>query len=67
MVQVSYPLEKRRNIMFWKKDPKKELEKRYQGLMKEAMELQRSGKIPEFAKKSAEAEGVLAEIQAISA
>lgn len=53
--------------MFWKKDPKKELEKRYQGLMKEAMELQRSGKIPEFAKKSAEAEGVLAEIQAISA
>jgi hypothetical protein len=51
--------------MFWKSDPKKKLQKVYEKAMAEAMELQRAGKIPEFAKKSAEAEGVLKEIEAL--
>lgn len=53
--------------MFWKKDPKKKLQKEYENAMAEAMELQRSGKIPEFAKKTAEAESILKEIQSMKA
>jgi hypothetical protein len=53
------------DLMFWKSDPKKKLQKVYEKAMADAMELQRAGKIPEFAKKSAEAEGVLKEIEAL--
>lgn len=53
-------------MWFSKKDPKKELEKQYQVALQEAMELQRSGKIPEFAKKTAEANKVLAELEALA-
>jgi hypothetical protein len=52
-------------MWFTKKDPKKELDKKYQALLQEAMELQRTGKIPEFAKKTAEANAVLDEIDAL--
>lgn len=39
-------------------DPKKKLKKRYEKLMEEAMQLQRSGDIKGYAKKMAEAEEV---------
>lgn len=51
--------------MFFKSDPKKKMQKQYEAAMREAMELQRSGKIPEFAKKTAEAEAILKEIEAL--
>jgi hypothetical protein len=53
--------------VFFKSDPKKKLQKKYETAMKEAMELQRSGKIPEFAKKTAEAQAILKEIEAMAA
>jgi hypothetical protein len=40
------------------KSPAQKLEARYHALLKEAQTLQRTGKIPEFAKKTAEAEAV---------
>ena len=43
---------------FFKKDPVKELEKNYQKLLEEAMELQRSGDIKSYALKMEEAEKV---------
>lgn len=53
--------------LFKKKDPTLQLQKSYEGLMHEAMQLQRSGKIPEFAKKTAEANKVLAELEKLMA
>ena len=50
-------------MFFGKKDPTKKLKAEYQKLLGEAMELQRNGKIPEFAKKSAEANAVYEELQ----
>ena len=47
------------------RDPKKALHKQYMALMKEARDLQRSGKIPELARKTAEADAVLKEIEAL--
>lgn len=49
----------------FKRDPVATLEKKWRALLKEAMELQRAGKIPEFAKKTAEAERVRAELDAL--
>lgn len=48
-------------------DPKKKLEKRYARLLEEAVNLQRAGKIPEHATKTAEAEEVLRQIEALEA
>jgi len=58
-----------RNIMFnlFKKNPLKELEKKYARLMEEAMQLQRKGDIKGYAAKIAEAEAVQKEIDALSA
>jgi hypothetical protein len=53
--------------LFKKKDPALQLQKSYEALQKEAMQLQRSGKIPEFAKKTAEADKVLTEIEKLKA
>lgn len=47
---------------FFKKDPQKELEKKYQKLLEEAMNLQRSGDIKGYAIKMAEAEEVAKQI-----
>ena len=46
-------------------DPAAKLNERYLALLKEARDLQRAGKIPEFGRKTAEAEAVLAEIDAL--
>jgi hypothetical protein len=43
-------------IMGLFKSPAEKLEARYHRLLKEAQTLQRTGKIPEFEKKTAEAE-----------
>jgi hypothetical protein len=51
--------------MFFKTQEEK-LKEKYNGLLKEAMNLQRSGKIPEYAKKSAQAQDVYKEIEALS-
>lgn len=51
----------------FKRDPKKALHKQYLGLMKEARDLQRAGKIPELARKTAEANAVLDELEALEA
>lgn len=50
-----------------KPDPAKKLEKRHLQLLKEARDLQRRGDIPAFAKKTAEAEAVRAELEALRA
>lgn len=47
----------------FKKDPIKALEKKYQKLMEEAMQIQRSGDIKGYAAKVAEAEEVQQEIE----
>ena len=47
----------------FKKDPVKNLKKKYEKLMQEGMELQRKGDIQGYALKSEEAEKVMAEIQ----
>jgi hypothetical protein len=47
----------------FKKDPIKALEKKYQKLMEEAMQIQRSGDIKGYAAKMAEAEEVQQEIE----
>jgi hypothetical protein len=44
---------------------KKRLEKQYARLLLEARDLQRAGKIPEFAKKTAEAEAVANRLAAL--
>jgi hypothetical protein len=46
----------------FKKDPTVKLEKKYQALLEEAMQIQRSGDIKGYAKKMAEAEEVMEEI-----
>lgn len=50
---------------WFSKSPSEKLEARYQALLKEAHALQRTGKIPEFARKTAEAEAVRMEIEAL--
>jgi len=49
----------------FKKDPVKKLEKKYLKLMEEAMEIQRGGDIKAYAQKTAEAEKVAEEIEAL--
>ena len=51
----------------FKKDPVKKLEKKYLKLMEEAMAIQRGGDIKAYAEKSAEAEEVAKEIEALKA
>ncbi len=48
-----------------KDDPAAKLNKRYLALLKEARDLQRAGKIVEFGRKTAEAEAVRLEIDAL--
>lgn len=50
---------------FLKKDPVEKLNQRYLALLKEARDLQRSGDIPAFAKKTSEAEAVREEMEAL--
>jgi hypothetical protein len=52
---------------FFKKNPTAQLEKKYEKLLEEAMQLQRKGDIKGYAIKSAEAEEVLQEIEKINA
>lgn len=47
----------------FKKDPVQKLHKKYLKLMEEARDLQRKGDIQAFARKSAEAETVMQEIE----
>ena len=47
----------------FKKDPIKQLEKKYLKLMEEAMQIQRGGDIKAYAQKAAEAEKVAEEIE----
>ena len=47
------------SLNIFQKFTKKSLEKRYNKLLFEAMNLQRGGKIPEFYRKTAEADAVL--------
>jgi len=47
------------------RSPHKRLQKQYLSLMKEARDLQREGKIPELAKKTAEADAILVKIRAL--
>ena len=54
-------------LNFFRKDPRKALQKRYEQLLLEARNLQRAGKIPEFAKKTEEAEAVRAQIDELDA
>jgi hypothetical protein len=51
----------------FKKDPVKALEKKYEKLLEEAMQLQRGGDIKGYAAKMAEAEEVQKEIEAAEA
>jgi hypothetical protein len=51
---------------FFKKNPAAQLEKKYEKLLEEAMQLQRKGDIKGYAVKSAEAEEVLKEIEKIN-
>ncbi len=51
----------------FKKDPTKKLEKEHQKLLKEAMELQRSGDIKGYAAKIAEAETLEKKIAELTA
>ena len=47
---------------FFKKDPKKELQKEYEKLMKEAVEAQRKGDIDNYSTLSAKANDIAKEI-----
>ena len=51
----------------FRRDPTRALRKRYEALMKEARDLQRAGKIPELARKTAEAHEALKELEAAEA
>ncbi|MEY2949108.1 MAG: hypothetical protein RLZZ248_309 [Bacteroidota bacterium] len=53
-------------LNFFKKNPTAKLEKKYEKLLEEAMQLQRKGDIKAYAIKSAEAEEVLKEIEKIN-
>lgn len=48
---------------FFRKDPIKKLEKQYQQLLEEAMQLQRKGDIKAYARKMDEAEQLLKTIE----
>ncbi len=50
-------------MWFFKKDPVKKLQQEYEDLLEQAMHLQRNGKIPEYARKTAEAEAMLKKIE----
>ena len=50
----------------FKKDPVKKLKKEYEALLKEAMEIQRSGDIKGYAAKMSEAEALEKKIQEIT-
>ncbi len=50
---------------FLKADPKKKLQKKYEKLLFEGMQFQRNGDIRNYSMITAEAEKVLAEIQAL--
>ena len=50
-------------LNFFRKDPIKKLEKQYQQLLEEAMQLQRKGDIKAYAKKMDEAEQLLKTIE----
>lgn len=50
----------------FKKDPVKQLEKTYQKLMEEAMQIQRSGDIKGYAHKMAEAEEIQKQIDELT-
>lgn len=50
---------------FFRQDPLKKLEAQYARLLEQARDLQRQGDIQAFAQKSAEADAVLQEIQAL--
>ncbi|MEM8933868.1 MAG: DUF6435 family protein [Acidobacteriota bacterium] len=50
---------------FLRPDPKKRLEKQYMKLMEEARDLQRRGDMPAFAEKSAEAEAIGRQMDAL--
>lgn len=49
----------------FRKDPKKQLEKKLARLLEEARDLQRRGDMPGFARKSAEAEEVGQQLDAL--
>lgn len=49
----------------FKKDPVKDLQKQYQKLMEEAMQLQRNGDLKSYALKIAEAEELLKKLDAL--
>ncbi len=51
--------------LFGKKDPRKKLEKQYAQLLEEAMTLQRGGDIKGYAAKTAEAEEVMKQMEAL--
>ncbi|MGB3547332.1 MAG: DUF6435 family protein [Saprospiraceae bacterium] len=51
--------------LFGKKDPRKQLEKEYAKLLEEAMTLQRGGDIKGYAAKTAEAEEVMKQMEAL--
>lgn len=51
--------------LFKKKDPTADLEKKYARLLEEAMQLQRGGDIKGYAAKTAEAEAVADELDAL--
>jgi len=50
-------------LKWFKKDPVKELQKQYQKLMEEAMQLQRNGDLKSYALKVAEAEEIIKKIE----
>jgi len=51
---------------FFKSNPEKKLQTEYERLLKEAMQFQRNGDIMSYSTKTAEAEKVYEEIQAIT-
>jgi hypothetical protein len=52
---------------FFKKDPRKKLEKKYLQLMEEARDIQRSGNLKLYAQKIEEAQAVQRELEDLSA
>lgn len=54
-------------LNFFKKDPIKQLEKEYEKMLEEAMQIQRSGDIKAYALKMDAAEQLLKKIEAMKA
>lgn len=52
-------------LSWFKKDPKKKLEKEYNRMLEEAMLLQRGGDIKGYALKMSEAESIQQELEAL--